>query len=48
MLQSYNNYPKMKHVSMKKCCFSIIFIINISIINIIIFSIIKIIINSFS
>lgn len=48
MLQRYNNYPKMKHVSMKKCCFSIIFIINISIINIIIFSIIKIIINSFS
>ena len=48
MLQRYNNYPKMKHVSIKKCCFSIIFIINISIINIIIFSIIKIIINSFS
>ena len=47
-MQIYNNYPKMKHVSMKKCCFSIIFIINISIINIIIFSIIKIIINSFS
>ena len=47
-MQRYNNYPKMKHVSMKKCCFSIIFIINISIINIIIFSIIKIIINSFS
>ena len=48
MLQRYNNYPKMKHVSMKKCCFSIIFIINISIINIIVFSITNIIINFIS
>lgn len=39
-MQIYNNYPKMKHVILKKCCFNIFFIINISIINIIIFSVI--------